>query len=229
MVQLLQEFKKLIRVYNFDNLISNLKSKEIGLDFNFKQAIQAVFWSKNNNNEIFNITIGYKGYPDGYFLQSPFVSITFKRIEEKLIHSSNKLDIHFNSEAYTIKKPPFNQGEFDFSVFDTKIDSEEKFDQVFKAEWKFIQIGAFPFFDKYQDLYNVAELLSSLRPQEVVPYIQGSTLFCKTILILQEANHPKFEEKRDEFYEVLKKQANKKEVYAQQLRLFELLFFTSLS
>lgn len=194
--------------------------------FEFSEAHDGVFLKKILEDRVLVIYIHYSGYPDMYCLQSPFVSIIFNEIEEKIINYSQNLHINFNPEDYTIKKPSFESGEFDYTVFDMIIDSEEKFNQVFMAELEYIKIGAFPFFEKYQDLYNVAELLSSLKPQEVVPYIQGAKLFCKTILILKEANHPKYKEKRDEFYEVLKKQATKKEVYAQQLKLFEALFFT---
>jgi hypothetical protein len=207
-------------------LTEKFKQQIIGLDFNFKDGIQGVYWLKEVSNSLFSISIAYKDYSEGFILQSPFASIRFHAIEDKINTTSNELGIVVNELDYTIKSKSLENSEFNYSVFETRIGNQEIFDAVFEAEKDYIQKSIFPFFEKYQDLNNVAELLSNLKPQEVVPYIQGAKLFCKTILILKETKHPKYAEKRDEYFAILKVQASKKEVYAEQLRLFELLFFT---
>lgn len=211
-------------MFNNKELIEKFKEKIIGEDFEFIEAIQGVCWLKEVNNSSLKITIGYKGYPGGYYLQSPFISITFHWIEQKIIESSKKLNLQYNEDDYTIKSKAIENSEFNYNIFENRIESEEKFDELFEAEFEIIKMGGIPFFKKYSDLSNVAELLSNLSPQEVVPYIQGAKLFVKTILILREAKHPKFEQKKQEFYEVLKKQALKKDIYRNQLSLFEELF-----
>jgi len=151
-------------------------------------------------------------------------SITYKIIEDILFQNSKNLGLEYSSASSFRSSVGSNSSKY--SVVDKKIESESQFLELKPNIEYIINNYCLPFFEKYQDLYNVAELLSSLKPQEVVPYIQGAKLFCKTILILRESNHPRFQEKRDEFYEVLKKQANKKEVYKQQLKLFESLFYS---
>lgn len=210
---------------NKKELIEKFKQKIIGPDFNFKDGIQGVYWLKEVSDSLFSISIAYKDYSEGFILQIPFASIRFHAIEDKINTTSNELGIVVNESDYTIKSKSLEINEFNYSVLETRIDNQEIFEAVFEAEKDYIQKSIFPFFEKYQDLNNVAELLSNLKPQEVVHYIQGAKLFCKTILILKETKHTNYLEKRDEYYTVLKVQASKKEVYAQQLRLFEALFF----
>lgn len=184
-----------------------------------------IYWQKTDSCKTQSLYIGFDGSLDRYFLQIPFASIRFHAIEDKINKTSNELGIVVNESDYTIKSKSLEINEFNYSVFETRIDNQEIFEAVFEAEKKYLQKSIFPFFDKYQNLNNVADLLSTLKPQEVVPYIHGAKLFCKTIFILKETNHPKFAEKRNEYHSVLKAQASKKEVYAEQLKLFEALFF----
>jgi hypothetical protein len=206
--------------------IINLLKFSITLQgFNESMEDQGVYWHKKNIDCTQSLYIGFNGSLDRYFLQTPFVSIRFDVIEDKINNKSKELEIVFNEADYTIKSKSLENSEFDYSVFETRIDNKELFDKVLASELEYLNLNVFPFFEKYQNLNNVAELLSNLKPQEVVPYIQGAKLFCKTILILKESNHQKYEEKRNEYYEILKTQATKKEIYSEQLRLFEALFF----
>jgi len=209
-----------------NKLVKKLQGFNCLNGFEFVEKEDGVCWKKIDDNRELSLFIGFNGYPGRYSLQTPIAFIKFQEIENKIIYFSKKLGININKADYTIKNKSLENSDFEYSVFETRIDNKHIFDKVFKAEKQYIQKSILPFFEKYQDLNNVAELLSTLKPQEVVPYIQGPKLFCKTILILKEAKHPNYKSKRDEFYEVLKKQATKKEVYAQQLQLFELLFFT---
>jgi hypothetical protein len=213
-------------MFNKKDLIDCFKSQEI--DFTFEEGIQGVSWISEGVDIIKSFSVGYSGYPDRYYLQSPFISVTHKKIEFLIKENSQKIQVPYSDEAYTIKLL-LSEYKISYDIFKQPIINRETFDNVFKEELRVFNQIAIPFYVQYQDLNKVAELLSSLKPQEVVPYIQGAKLFCKTILILRETKHPKYLEKLNEFYDVLKKQATKKEVYAQQLRLFELLFFTQQS
>ena len=209
--------------------IINLIKSGVNIEgFTKKSVEQGVYWIADHTDIELSLYIGFNGSLDRYFLQSPFASIRFSKIEKKINSKLKELKFDIKENDYTIKNKSIEDSDFDYSIFETRIDNKECFDKVFKYEIEYINKSVLPFFEKYQDLNNVAELLSKLKPQEVVPYIQGPKLFSKTILILKETNHPKYEPKRDEFYEVLKKQALKKEVYKQQLQLFESLFYTEL-
>jgi hypothetical protein len=208
--------------------IINLLKTAINIEgFINKPVEQGVYWLNNDIDRECSLYIGFNGSLGRYFLQTPFASIRFHKIEDKIIDSSKELGIVINETGYTIKNKSLENNDFNYSIFESRIDNKQIFDEVIKSEKHYIQKSILPFFEKYQDLNNVAELLSRLKPQEVVSYIQGAMLFSKTILILKETNHPSYKKKRDEYYEVLKKQETKKDVYKQQLQLFESLFFTS--
>lgn len=211
-------------MFNQNDLMACFKSQEI--TFLFKEGIQGVSWVSENSDIIKSFSVGYSGYPDRYYLQSPFISITHKKIELLLKEESQIIQIPYSDEDYTIKLQ-ITEDKINYNLFEKSIIDSETFDNVFKEEMRVFNQIALPFYEQYKELNKVAELLSKFKPQEVVPYIQGAKLFCKTILILRETNHSKYQEKRDEFYVVLKKQASKKEVYKEQLSLFERLFYSN--
>jgi len=182
------------------NEIINLLKSGINIKGFIKIPVeQGVYWLKKHTDREHSLYLGFNGSLDRYFLQTPYASIRFHEIEDKIIYSSKELGIVINDTDYTIKNKSLENSEFNYSVFEIRIDNKHLFDEVFESEKHYIQKSILPFFESCQNLNNVAELLSKLKPQEVVPYIQGAKLFCKTILILKETNHPSFEKKRDEF------------------------------
>lgn len=177
---------------------------------------------KNDGDAKYKFFIGYINQNK---LQSPFITITYPKIESILNRSSKALGLNIGKSNYSIKRKRGNE-EVDFSLFSLEIKDTETFKIVFKEiERIFVEIAQV-FFKDFNKLSKVAELFSNFEPKEIVPYIQGKKLFTKSILILRETQHSKFHEKKIEFYEFLKKQAITKEAYKKELYFFEHLFIT---
>jgi len=180
--------------------------------------------TKTENKITSRISITFNEcFPHSVIFNSVSPSLFFEEIEQVLMLKNQALGIDYNSiDTLRLGSKGSNK---DYSIMDAEIENESQFLSIKQNIEHIIKIDCLPFFEKYKDLASVADLLSEFKPQEVVPYIQGAKLFSKTILILRETEHPRYEERRDEFYELLKELATRKEVYKQQLNLFELLFF----
>ncbi len=208
-------------VFLKENLINCLKSI-CPKEYDLKYFVGVVYFENKSVDKIKKIEITFAHYfPHSITFTGVSTTIEFFLIENQIKEKSNQLGLEYSSDS-SIRL--FCEQEKKIS--DIRIENTKDFKEVEPQFEKIINNDCLPLLKKYESLNEVANLLSVLTPQEVVPYIQGAKLFCKTILILKEAKHPNYKSKRDEFYEVLKRQATKKEVYAQQLQLFELLFFT---
>lgn len=194
-------------------------------DFEYHTGVVSFVW--NDEISVSKIEITFSHYfPNSVSFTGISCSLRFESIESILAESSQYLSIDYSS-ASTIRYS-FNN-DVENSIVGLRVESVEDFQEALRVFNYLIIDKCLPTIKTFRNLYHIADFLSNLKPQEVVPYIQGAKLFVKTILILKEANHPSYMEKRDEFYEVLKKQAEKKEVYAEQLRLFEYMFLNDLS
>ena len=161
-------------------------------------------------------------FPHGSYIKGVVADIIFKAVEEKLEPLYLELGVK-NSANYTIGNSLVNIEGVDYQQLDQEINDDNSFARI-SGELKKLIAAALAFFDQYKTIEEVANLLAGKEPKEIVPLIQGTILLPKTILILKLAGHPKFEEKRDEFYELVKKQAAKKEQAQPHLKVFEKLF-----
>ena len=205
-----------------ENLINCLKPicpKEYTLRY-FKGVI---YFENRSEETIKKVAITFADYhPFSVTFTGVSNTLDFFSIENEISKKSDQLCLDYSS-AYSIRlSVPENRED---PISDFKIESENEFLNIRPYFEEIVNRDCTVLLNKYENLNEVANLLSNLEPREVVPYIQGAQLFVKTILILKESNHPKYREKRDEFHEVLKKQAPKKEIYSQQLRLFEVMFY----
>ncbi len=166
-----------------------------------------------------------KYFPHGVFIDGISIGISFHNVEKTLNDAYEKTRVRKPSEEVRTIRNVLNQLEnVDYSAFSTEINDLKSFQLVNEQIQKIIQQYSLPFFEKYNTLEKVADLLADKKPQEVVPYIQGSILFPKTILILKLVKHPDFNEKLIEYYNILKIQAKKKDTYKDILKVFEELF-----
>lgn len=210
-------------VYNkvdFKNHISTLQIE----DFKFKSAVQAYLFVRKKQDRTETITLSYKdNAPHGFYIAGVSVEIYLKAIEDTLASLLSKNDIKEMFQS-TIGKSFQGITGVDYDVFNIEINSDQTFDQVITEVKKLVDQFALPFFDKYQTLQSIANLLADKKPEDIVPYIQGPILLPKTILILREAGHPEYRKKLNEFFLVLKQYANKKESYRPFLSVFNDLF-----
>ncbi len=185
---------------------------------------QTIIFKQDKGISKREIVFGYMDFsPSGFRFRYPFIKVLFRNVEDILKSVYTRLNKNY-IESGTIHKVLNKLEGVDYSVLEMTIDSNETFQKVEVEIQKIIQDGAIPFFEQYDTLEKVADLLADKTPYEVVPYIQGAILFPKTILILKLTNHPNFNEKLIEFYEVLKEQAEKKDTYKDILAVFMELF-----
>lgn len=214
-------------MYTKDHLIKDMEQL-IPKGFTVKHFFGSIQFERIEKDRQLAISIGYNQYPGSFYPKGMGASIKFHDVEDILNPILEKNQIQRNIENRTIHLNLKNIKEVNYSRFETEIHDEESFQVVAVEIKKIITKGAMPFFEKYNTLSTVADLLANKEPQEAVPYIQGAILFPKTILILKLANHPSFQTQMYLYYEALKQYAEKKEVYKQMLLVFENLFSNDL-
>lgn len=206
-------------VYNKENLLDHIqKVKPDGFAL-LKDSFGYVS-SEDKQKVIHLATREY--FPHGAYIFGVSAHISFSEIENKLkpLYLAEGVK---NSDNYTIKNSLVNIEGVDYKLLDQDINDDTSFARV-SAELQKLIAAALTFFNQYKTIEEVANLLADKEPKEIVPYIQGTILLPKTALILKLANHPKFEERKDQFYELAKKQAAKKKQAEADLRVFEQLF-----
>lgn len=182
-------------------------------------------FQKEMNNRIEIIYYSHRDYfPHRVYIEGVSAEIVFPKVENVLYPLLDKYNIQQRYGKYTMHTALHDIDCIDYSKLNIGIHNDESFQVVAKEVKKIVKYGAIPFFEEYDTLEKVADLLSDKTPEKIVPYMQGAILFPKTILILKIAKHTKFEEKLVEFREVLKQYAEKKEIYKQMLILYDNLF-----
>jgi hypothetical protein len=205
-----------------DDLVNSFK-QIIPKNFKLSYHPGVLFLENKSEKRLQRISFGFTNFfPEFIYFNGITCQIIFYEIEKILIEESQKIGVKY-SAASTFNY--FPQANSDLNIKDLEITSIEDFSINKTKISKLISETCLPALDKYSDIETVANLLSPLSNEEIVPYIQGPILFSKTILILKETNHPNFKIKRDEFYSILKTYENNHVAYKEQLKLFEHLFF----
>lgn len=161
-------------------------------------------------------------FPHGAYIFGASAHITFSEIENKLkpLYLAEGVK---NSNNYTVKNSLVNVAGVDYKLLDQEINDDSSFAKV-AGELQKLIAAALSFFEQNKTIKDVANLLADKEPKEIAPYIQGTILLPKSALILKMANHPKFEERKNQFYELAKKQAAKNKQAKVDLAVFEKLF-----
>jgi hypothetical protein len=204
------------------NIFNSYLSKLVDEDFSFSPDWGK--WELCRINRVERINISYREYPSSFYIEGLSASIIFSEVENVINEMLDKYKIQQKYGDKTIKESLHNIEGIDYSKFNIEIHDNESFQVLSEEMKKIVKYGAIPFFERYQTLKNIADLLADKTPEEVVPYIQGSILLPKTILILKIAKHEKFEEKLIEFRDVLVQYTEKREIYKQMLILYDNLF-----
>jgi hypothetical protein len=197
---------------------------QVGIkDFELKGVVQGWLFVRDLHYRSEKINISYRDYAaHGFYIDGVSVGITFTEIENIL----NPLLLKYGvaKDTSTISKVMNNVNGINYSVFGTEINSQATFNIVATEVKKILDIGVLPFFEKYNSLHSVADLLYDKKPEEIVPYIQGAILLPKSILILKQAGHPNYRNKLTEFHQVLIQYAERKDIYKLYLKIFNELF-----
>lgn len=193
-------------------LINELSEKVRNLitnkNYKFKKENQGYSFTSKYNTYEFKIVISYSGYPNMYKLFPASSYITFYDVETILQKGVNLIISNPYLTGYTIQNNLIGNQNINISTFDKIIRNPSDFEEVAVELQKTIELGTYPFFEKFDSLQKVADFLSSLSPYEIVKYIQGPILFPKTLLILKLVNHKTYCDRFSEFISILEGKSN---------------------
>lgn len=187
--------------------------------FTFKKEIMGYSWTKEYPNRTERIVIGYRGYPDSYVIYTPSVDIYFPEVENILKEHDlgGELKSTFGKSFHDL------QG-VDYDKLTTEINSDESFSVVKNVIENILENGVKPFLYQFTSLEEIANFLANMKPVEIVPYIQGSILYPKTVLIMKLANHADFNKRLIDFRNILLDNIDKNKRYPILLERYNKIF-----
>lgn len=156
-----------------------IKSVIIDNRFKYKKEIQGFSWTKKSQGRQEEIVLGYRTFhPNVFQIYRPSVFLYFDEVEtilEECLEKNNVKNIW--GLPHTIHSTLYNIEGIDYSKFETKIHDEASFRIVAEEIKKIIEYGAMPFFEKYQTLEEVANLLSDKKGR------RGRTIYSRSNFI----------------------------------------------
>lgn len=164
-------------------------------------------------------------FPNSMVFKTIGTTIIFKNFENIFSNIWKNYFPNIIPNEVTISYVHFGITGIDYSKMQTRVVDDSSFETASSEVKKIIEISGLPFFEKYNNLEAVANLYSTLTPEEVSQYIQGSILFIKAILVLKLTNHYLYETKREEYYNSLISYANQKEEYKKIQLIYENTFY----
>ena len=205
-----------------NDFLQNLSEfKIVGFENKYKEF---VFERKQQGIEQSIVISTNKFFPNAYTFEGIIASIRFEKVELLLEEIVSKHIKDFVKGGHTLQFV-YNFNNPQTTISNRRVTDLESFN--FSRDELYLVINKYilPFLDQYCSLDKVSDLFAKLRPEEVVPYIQGPMLFLKVILCLKLSNHPDYIKKRDEYLEVLKIYSNKKEAYGKVLNAYTDMFY----
>ncbi|QPH39437.1 hypothetical protein [Pedobacter endophyticus] len=205
---------------NFEDLILQLKPK----NFNYKGGFGSVRFVKEEADKILTIAIGYNQYfPHSAVVKGVSVDIYFAEVENILKQNG------FGEECESTFGKVFQDLHgVDYEKLETEINSEKTFNVVRNVIEDILEKGVKPFLSRFTTINEIADFLADKRPIEIVPFIQGSILYPKTILIMKLADHPNFRKRLVEFRTILSENVDENVRYPILLNKYDELFHDDL-
>lgn len=206
-------------VYNKEDFKKHIETIQIE-GFKLKSAVQAYLFVRKLNDKTETIIVSYRSYaPHGFYIDGVSASIYFPEVE-------NLLDKYNLGEEYkcTFGKSFQDLNEVDYDKLMIEINTKESFELVKNVVEDIIKKGVFPFLNRFSSLEKIAIFLADKQPVEIVPYITGSILYPKTVLIMKLANHSEFKKRLIEFRNVLLENVDSNKRYPILLEKFDTLF-----
>lgn len=204
--------------FNKKELDQSFKSFSID-GFTFKKEIMGYSWTKEYLNRTERIIIGYRGYPDSYVSYTPTVTIYFPEVENIL---ENFKKVHFPDKHFgngTIHKSFVKLQNIDYSKFEIEIKDEKSFNEVALEIKKIIEIGALPFFKKFNDLMTVFEITETMEIEEMADFIV-QPLPQRRMVIKKLCNDSNYQEYVDWLIEYYKSENDEEWKELEQLDIF---------
>ncbi len=185
-------------VYNKEDFKRHIETIHID-GFKLKSAVQAYLLICKQRERIEIVTLSYRSYaPHCFYVDGVSLDIYLAEVE-------SILEEHNLAQEYksTFGKAFQDLKDVDYKKLATEINSDETFSIVKSVIEDIIEKGVKPFLARFNTLEEVANFLADKKPVEIVPYIQGSILYPKTVLIMKLANHPDYKKRLVEFRNIL--------------------------
>jgi len=181
-------------VYNKADFKKHIETLQIA-GFKVKSAVQAFLFVRKQKDKTETITVSYRDYaPHGFYIDAVSSDIYFNKVEGFLSESFNKTKITSRwGETGTITKVFVNLQTVDYSAFDTEVNDEASFMKVAREIEKVFNIGALPFFEKYNALEKVWEETEKMPIEEMVKFI-GQPMPFRRMIIKRLCNDANYEE-----------------------------------
>ena len=206
---------------DFENLIMQLKPE----GFDYKGSFGSVRFIRKESVRILTIGIGYNQYfPHSAVIKGISADIYFPEVENIL----EKYDLGEENKS-AFGKAFQDLQDIDYEKLATEINSNETFSVVKNVVEDIIEKGVKPFLFRFTTLNEIANFLADKKPVEIVPYIQGSILYPKTVLIMKLANHADFKKRLIEFRNVLIENIDENKRYPILLEKYDNLFSEDLN
>lgn len=206
-------------IYNKADFKKHIEKIQIE-GFKLKSAVQAYLFVRKQSDRIETITVSYRSYaPHGFYIDGISANIYFPEVEDLLEKYSLR-------EEYksTFSKAFQDLREVEYDKLTIEINSNESFEVVKNVVEDIIQKGVLPFLSHFSTLREIASFLAEKQPVEIVPFIQGSILYPKTVLIMKLAKHPNFQKRLLEFRNILSENIDESPRYPILLGKYDLLF-----
>lgn len=206
-------------VYNKADFKRHIETIEIE-GFKLKSAVQAYLFVRKQSDRTETITISYRSYaPHGFYIDGVSASIYFPEVE-------NILEEYGLGEEYksTFGKVFQDLKDVNYEKLTTEVNTDETFKEVKNVVEDILEKGVNPFLARFKTLEEVANFLSDKKPVEIVPFIQGSILYPKTVLIMKLASHADFNKRLIEFRKILLDNIDENKRYPILLEKYNTLF-----
>lgn len=154
-------------MFNQKDLVSCVKANVNIEGFEFSEENQGVFLKKALEDRVLSIYIGYSGYPDRYYLQSPYATISFTEIEDKMLNLNIPSKFTFNNYTCRYLCDEKNNSS---KLQDISITSKNDFEQVARL-LKPIILDIMSFFKSQDSLIYVENHLDSLEMKKAVEFL----------------------------------------------------------
>lgn len=177
--------------------------------FRLKKGPGAYYWERKNQDVVFRVGVSLTKYSAGLEFQSPTCRVSFPGVQEVLTQALVKiLGAPPPGPDYSIIHPIYNaprEDNIDYSIFTRSMVTLEDAKIVLKEIERFNTLVSLPYFVSLDSFSKAAEFLVSLEPLQVPQHVVGEYPHLYAYLIVKEAKHPRFEEKRDEVFAFLRK------------------------
>lgn len=176
--------------------------------FKLKKGAGAYYWERKTQDVVFRVTVTLRKFSSGLEFQTPTCRVYFPEVQEVLTQALVKImGAPPAGPDYNIRRPideAHHVDGIDYRIFTKSMVTLEDARSVIKEIERYNTVVSLPYFKGLDSFSKVAEFLVNLELLQVPQHVVGEYAHHFAYLIIKEAKHPRFEEKRDEVFAFLK-------------------------